>query len=104
MKALTLTAREAAELQRSGRLVLPNKRGGELRTGDRVYIKEPWYLLRAPEGAYFLDSPPRYILRADATAEPLMFSYEPAETMPRRAVKRYAAVTLTPEGVEITLL
>ena len=92
--AIVLSAAEAAALRDAGEIVISVK-STTITAGTRAAILEPWYRLRTAKGAYIQDGDnPRYIREADATASPLLFHYEPAETMPPEAVKRWAKVHL----------
>ena len=103
MKDIDLTAGEAAKLRDRGWVVAYRAGAQGLRSGDSVRIREPWARLRPPEGASG-GGEVRYILEADKTAEPIGFQYEPAETMPPEAAKRWGQVRWTATAGGSTLL
>ena len=101
MKTVTLSAAEVAVLRDMGWFVACNQSEYsplEMDVGETVAILEPWAQLKVPTGAYNTDLPNRYIYEADKTAEPYRFRYQPAETMPMEAVKRYAVVETVGPG------
>lgn len=105
-KAILLDALEAARLAKRGKLEITGliRYEGQPEQGDTISVKEPWYRLRPPPGAYYFDRP-RYICQADATAEPYRFTYNPAQTMPQEAVKRHVVVAdIWPGGVRLLLV
>lgn len=91
MGLICMTAEEVRELDAAGRVWirrLPRTTRGLRGT---LGVMEPWYQLQPPTGSY-AGGAPRYIRESEARAEPVLFRYRPAETMPVEAIRRYVRI------------
>lgn len=97
MYSLCLTADEVRELEADGYIWIKGNNPW-VSQGDTVAVREPWFRLRPPHGAY-AGWEYRYIRESEARAEPLLFAYLPAVTMPASAIRRYVRIErVGPDG------
>jgi len=98
MGLICMTAEEVRELDAAGRVWirrLPRTTRGLRGT---LGVMEPWYQLQPPTGSY-AGGAPRYIRESEARAEPVLFRYRPAETMPVEAIRRCVRIErVGPDG------